>query len=229
MGASYLKTAILLAERAKKVEEFPPADAFEWTTLHRSLVTSSLLSSACALESTINEWFSFSGEVGGRIKTRREVLAKLWSLGIPRTASFQILQKYQVALAVLGKQEFDEGIEPFQSARLLIDLRNWLVHYEPTWEPVVEQEDKGIYSPHKLTRRLKGKFPANPLCAPHAPYWPYKCLGSGCAIWAAESAYTFMRDFFDRADPKSMSRPNPADFEKARSLGQSASWGEYGV
>lgn len=229
MGSDYLKTAILLAERAKIVEANPPSNAFEWSTLHRSIVTSSLLSSACALESTINEWFSYSNEVGGRSNIRKDLLTRLWSLGIPRTASFQILQKYQVALAVLGKEEFDEGVEPFQSARLLIDLRNWLVHYEPTWEPVPEQEDKGPYSPHKLTKRLKGKFQANPLCAPHAPYWPYKCLGSGCAIWAAESAYAFMNEFFDRADPKSFSRPSLEVFERARSLGQSAGWHEYGI
>lgn len=221
MGNSYLKAALFLGEQAKRLEEDPPESAFAWSTIHHSLVTGSLLNSACALEATINEWFSFADEIAeaeanGGVKR----LQRLWSLGIPRTASFQILQKYQVGLALIGKPEFAEGEEPFQSARLLVDLRNWLVHYEPTWEPMAVHEDGGEYPPHKLVRRLRGKFPLNPLSQPHVPFWPYKCLGSGCALWAAESATAFMDGFFERCDPDSVLRPEKVWLERARELGR---------
>lgn len=230
MGADYLKTAYLFAERAKLVEASPPADAFEWSLLHRSLVTSSLLSSACSLEATINEWFSYPEEIAAKPRPATGLqIQRLWSLGIPRTASFQILQKYQVALALTGMPAFVVGEEPYQGARSVVELRNWLVHYEPTWEPVAGHEETGHFQPHKLMRRLKGKFQLNPLCQPDAPFWPYKCLGAGCALWAAESAFALMDAFFERCDAKSISRPDKTFIQKARELGKSSQWGAYGV
>jgi hypothetical protein len=222
MGADYLKTAFLFAERAQLVEASPPPDAFEWSTLHRSYVTSSLLSATCALEATINEWFSFPEEIDAKPSPATGLrVQRMWSLGIPRTASFQVLQKYQVALALTGRAAFVEGEEPYQSARLLIELRNWLVHYEPTWEPVAAHEEAGEFSPHKLMRRLRGRFKPNPLCQPDAPFWPLKCLGAGCSLWAAEAALAFMDAFFERCDPKSSSRPDKRWIQKVRELGRS--------
>lgn len=230
MGASYMKTAFLFAERAKRVEITPPADLFERFVLHESLVKSSLLSSVCALESTINEWFSYPDEIA--TEPRPEIglrIQQLWSLGVPRTASFQILQKYQIGLALTRQPIFEEGQEPYQSARLLVELRNWLVHYEPTWEPIPAHEETGHFQPHKLVRRLRGKFEPNPLCAPHAPFWPLKCLGAGCALWAAEAAFALMDGFFARCDPKSASRMDRAFVDRVRQVGTSAVWSEYGV
>jgi hypothetical protein len=230
MGADYLKTAVLFAERARKVELAPPADALERTVLHHSLVTSSLLSAASSLEATINEWFSYPEEISARPKPSTGLrIQRLWSLGIPRTASFQILQKYQVGLALTNQTAFVEGEEPYQSARSLVELRNWLVHYEPTWEPVPAHEETGFYQSHKLLRRLRGKFELNPLCAPHAPFWPYKCLGAGCALWAANSAFSFMDAFFERCDPSSACRIDRSLLGRVRELGQTAAWSEYGV
>ena len=224
MGADYLKTAFLFAERAQLVELAPPADSFEWSLLHRSYVTSSLLSATCSLEATINEWFSFPEEIDAASSPATGLqIQRIWSLGIPRTASFQVLQKYQVALALTGRPAFIEGEEPYQSARLLIELRNWLVHYEPTWEPVPAHEETGEFPPHKLVRRLRGKFKPNPLCQPDAPFWPYKCLGAGCALWAAETALAFMDTFFERCDPRSNSRPNKKWIQKARDFGRTHS------
>lgn len=224
MGADYLRTAFLFAERAQLVEKAPPPDAFEWTLLHRSYVTSSLLSATCSLEATINEWFSFPEEIGSESNPATGLqVQRMWSLGVPRTASFQVLQKFQIALALTGHPALEEGAEPYQSARLLIELRNWLVHYEPTWEPVPAHEDTGEFPPHKLMRRLRGRFEPNPLCHGDAPFWPYKCLGAGCSLWAAEAALSFMDNFFERCDPKSTARPNKELIQKARDLGRTSS------
>lgn len=225
MGNGYIKGALLLAEQARSIEEAPPLDAFDRHTIHHSLVTSSLLNSACALEATINEWYSFADEIEDLPDPgAAERIRRLWEAGIPRTASFHILQKYQVGLALMGKVAFLEGEEPFQSARLVVDLRNWLVHYEPTWEPMADHEETGEYPPHKLVRRLKGKFKPNPLSQPGVPFWPYKCLGSGCALWAAEAVVTFMDNFFSRCDPSSVLRPERDWLDRARKLGSEMRW-----
>ena len=221
MGADYLKSAFFLAAQASQVERSPPANGFEWTLAHRSFVTSSLLSAACSLESTINEWFSFPEEIAAKPRPATGLrIQRMWSLGVPRTASFQILQKYQIGLALTNSAEFEEGSEPYQSARMLVELRNWLVHYEPTWEPVPTHESTGEFPPHKLVRKLRGKFEENPLCHKDAPFWPYKCLGAGCAMWAAEAAFQLMDAFFERCDPKSISRPSRALLENATEYGQ---------
>ncbi|WP_143762973.1 hypothetical protein [Ramlibacter tataouinensis] len=229
MGHWYLKNAFVLAEQAKRLEDDPPANSFVRTTLHSSHVTSSLLATACALEATINEWFTFSDEIDVRHdEAARSRIQKLWRLGIPRTASFQILQKYQVGLTLAGEPLLTEGEEPYQSARLVVDLRNWLVHYEPTWEPLTTHEESGEYPPHRLVKRLRGKFAENPLCTPDAPFWPLKCLGAGCALWAAEAATAFLNEFFARCDPESVLRPDIQSLDRARELGRAATWRDYG-
>jgi hypothetical protein len=229
IAASYIRSAFFMAERAKQVELSPPSDAFEWTLLHHSLVTSSILSSTCALEANINEWFSYPEEIAARPRPSTGLrIQKMWSLGVPRTASFQILQKYQIGLALAEGSTFEEGSEPFQSARLLVELRNWLVHYEPTWEPIPAHEETGHFPPHKLMRRLRGKFSENPLCHKDAPYWPYKCLGAGCSIWAAEAAFALIDAFFEQCDPKSTSRPDRALVERAREYGRRKADGTVG-
>ena len=44
-----------------------------------------------------------------------------------------ILEKYQMAIFLAGKEPLPEGREPYQPADLLIALRNALVHFRPEW------------------------------------------------------------------------------------------------
>lgn len=213
---SYLETAFLFAEQARILEDNPPTNGFQKRVLHGSLVTSSIISSAAALESSINEWFSIAN-FSTEVRKNNKLICDLWKHGIPRTAAYPILQKYQIALILSEKDVFDEGADPYQSARALVELRNWLVHYEPTSEPVYSAsgeppEEKS----HKLYGRLKGRFPLNPLCAKFAPFWPYKCLGAGCAIWAAESVLRFVNAFFDACEPTFPFRIKSENIEMAR-------------
>jgi len=215
MGTPYLETAFLFAEQAKLLEDRPPSSPFQRRVLHGSLVTSSIIASASALESSINEWFSFPNLK--KKKAGKKLIGDLWELGIPRTAAYPILKKYQIALLLSGKEPFDEGAEPYQSVRALVELRNWLVHYEPTHEPVYsETGEPPDEKAHKLYGRLKNKFPLNPLCAEYAPFWPFKCLGAGCAIWAAESAFHFINTFIDICDPNYVFRIDPKRIGRAR-------------
>lgn len=77
--------------------------------------------------------------------------------------------------------ELDKGAEPYQSAALLIGLRNALVHYKS--ESVADDVE------HRFTKTLRGRFPDNRLMKGSGnPWWPDHALGAGCVQWAFESA-----------------------------------------
>jgi hypothetical protein len=192
MGENYLVNAAFLAERAKTIEGNRPKD---WPLIYESLVTSSIFSSCFSLEATINGCFFEWADMGEAFKSGdKKRISSLWSLNIPRTANYGILEKYEIALALFGKGEFAKGSNPYQDAKLLVQLRNALVHYEPSWEPVAQREKDDDVTIHKLTRSLRGKFSENPLCARSAPFWPIRCLGSGCAHWAVDTSSIAVTD-----------------------------------
>jgi hypothetical protein len=196
MGPSYLRSAFYFAGRASAIEQAPPSDIFTRVTAHSSYANFAVIAAVSALEASINEWFTDKSDHGSTLRRGPLPLVnRIWEMGIPRTASFQILQKYQVALALMRKPNLNEATEPFQSAKLLIELRNWLIHFEPTMEPVPIAEKLDLLKPHKLSRKLRGRFPLNALAQPHSPFWPYKCMGAGCARWAAESAWSLIEGF----------------------------------
>lgn len=168
---------------------------------HRSLVVSTILSCASFLEANINELFMDASENPNGIvkdlpKSTIKVLSKMWSRGIPRTASYPILEKYQIALALSNKKEFDLGTSLIQNITVLIKLRNALVHYEP--ESVITKDiaETSTIKKQKLEQQLKGKFPLNPYTGIDNPFFPDKCLSLGCALWAFNSCINFTDDFF---------------------------------
>lgn len=55
----------------------------------------------------------------------------MWKLGVPRTESYPILKKYEIAVALAEKKTLDRGDLVYQNASLLVWLRNALIHYEP--------------------------------------------------------------------------------------------------
>jgi uncharacterized protein YutE (UPF0331/DUF86 family) len=78
-------------------------------------------------------------------------IGKYWELGFPRTAKFQIRDKYDLAMEILGKETIDLGHAPGQQVKALINLRNALTHYEPEWQT---SEDKT----HRIEKQLKGSL-----------------------------------------------------------------------
>jgi hypothetical protein len=168
---------------------------------HRSFVVSVIMSSVSFLEATINELFMDSAEnPNGNIKDLNKssvkLFAKMWKKGIPRTASYSIIEKYQIALTLANKKEFDLGTSLLQNVTILIKLRNALVHYEP--ESVVTKSllEGTAIKQQKLEQQLKGKFKINPYTGVDNPFFPDKCLSLGCALWALKSTVDFTDSFF---------------------------------
>ena len=105
-----------------------------------------------------------------------------------------MLDKFQMALILTTGTPFETGRQPYQDAHLLVPLRNALVHYEP--EAVVTVGwDKEMEA---LENKLGSKFLPNPLTGAANPFFPNRCLGSGCAEWAAKTAIEFLAVFHSK-------------------------------
>jgi hypothetical protein len=182
------------------IKESEKSDTIE---LQYAQVMAAVLSAAAFLEATINELFmdaADGGDVGFASQlpvTDREQLTRFWELDIPRTASYPIIRKFEIALAILGREPFDKPGAMWGSARALVDLRNALVHFEPkTWIHEVGEERADEQMEH-LEKRLRDKFSESAFATGTAgPFFPAHALGFGCAHWALHSALAFSDRFF---------------------------------
>lgn len=167
---------------------------------HRSFVTGAIFAATSFLESAINELLKDAADVvTGRIShsdygssLSSNVLrayATLWQ----NERQYSILRKYSEALSLAGRPAFDEAQQSFDNARVLILLRNELVHFKP--------ETLGGDDRHRLEELLKDRFRQNRLMDGSGnPFFPDKCLGYGCCRWAVESSQALADEFFQRMD-----------------------------
>ena len=119
----------------------------------------------------------------------------MWILGIPKTAHYSILKKYEIALTLTGKSSFDKGSNPAQNIASLIQLRNYLMHFEPEWIEIQPGIGKNGVE-HKFSKMLKGKFAENPMAQKGDSFFPERCFGHGCASWAITNSIAFTDEFF---------------------------------
>lgn len=133
-------SAARLALDAKSVEDGGQDSQYylAHTLQHRGAVISAIVSAACFLEAFINELCSDMDNVNldyakAVPPSVRETMAGLWNLGIPRTAGYPILEKYEIAYFIIKNARLDISQGPAQNVGLLTALRNDLVHYEPSW------------------------------------------------------------------------------------------------
>jgi len=97
-------------------------------------------------------------------------------------------------LADKDHNDHNKGKEPYQSVQNLISLRNDFVHYKAELIDLAgNKKDKS----QKLEKKIKSKIKKlNPLTGKDNPFFPDKCLGYGCALWAIQSSVAFTKDFF---------------------------------
>jgi hypothetical protein len=202
LSISHLSAAALFAQQCREIEasaDTTPIDSPQ-RRQHNAYAVSSVIVSAAFLEATINEIFSDCSDehITDRIASlpSMSLMGRLWEKGVPRTASYSILEKYEIALELNGKSAFNAGTNPYQDVKLLVELRNALIHYEP--ETIVSHSGYEAPKLHKFEKRFAGKFPVNPLTGLGNPFYPDKLLGSGCAKWAVSSAVAFTDDFFQK-------------------------------
>lgn len=168
---------------------------------HRAFVISSIIGSAAALEAMINEAWSDAEELaGGSIdsvpRPTRAIMADLWNRGIPRTATYPILEKFDLAHVMIRQVGLAKGSHRWRDAAHVVLLRNALIHYEPTWQQHDMTAGASPPAADKRYKTLRRRFAENPISGTGDPFYPNKLLGHGCAEWCFRSALTFADAFW---------------------------------
>jgi hypothetical protein len=170
---------------------------------HRSHAITAVLSSIAFLEAVVNEvWQDAADSKPGEHTPRTDgipddamaTMRELWNGKENAERMMSLLSKFQVPLVCAGHERMETGAEPYQSADVLVDLRNALVHFKPQWW----HDDASGEA--KFVARLRGKITqARENRQPIGqPWYPNKVLGAGCADWACSSAITFAKDWHTR-------------------------------
>ena len=210
---NHLAAASVMAQQCHEIEAAPPS-LLDWPACNQTnqaCAISALISSVAFLEATINEVFS---DCSDNTSPHQEafpnaaLLASLWGQGIPRTASYAVLEKYQIALTLAGKEQMPSNSNPVQDVDALVYARNFLIHFEPEFVRSTDATEKAKLQ--KIHSRLQGKFELNRLAPPHCMFFPERALGAGCATWAVRTALALTDRFFGMAG-------TPATYEHLRS------------
>ncbi|GAB7121160.1 hypothetical protein [Natrinema sp. JCM 9743] len=213
----HLNSALFFADEAKRIEEIligkpdqsdgeskPRFDTrIPIGNRHDVYVVNSITSSLSFLEAAINEFYDshlevINGEskrIDGADNTIEnesfyELIENLEEIEDRDFERLPVLKKYQRLLAFADKSPFDQGREPYQSAYLLKEWRNRLVHAEVEW---VDLDEEGEPS---FAKSLEGKFKKNPI-DPDLPF-PRPYLSYDCSKWCIESAFEFVEEFYNR-------------------------------
>lgn len=208
---THLMSADLFAEKSRQIET-----AYEETgnqsarDEHMIYSSNAVLASVSFLETNINEFFCDirDGWHGFKDVISPENLAamrKMWDLEVPRTASYSIVNKYNIALVLAQKEPFDKGGALYRDVFNIIRLRNALIHYEPEvvdiWDTDVKPLPKSSIN-HKWERTLKKTFKPSPFYPDGHIYFPQRCIGYGCAIWSLRNAVMFADQFYEKIGMK---------------------------
>ncbi|MFK4474901.1 DNA-binding MltR family transcriptional regulator [Paenibacillus sp. RC73] len=202
---NHIQSAVLLARNALQVEKNQNNnDDVVARIQYESYVTGALLCTVGYLEATINEFFSNikdkNNKNGKRLKPKKiEMIDSMWKLGVPRTAKYSILDKYQIALTLADKKLFEKGNSPYQDVYLLIQVRNAITHYEPEWV-TTESEFSEKITEQTLEKKLKNKFKLNPFANSPDPFFPDKCLSYDFIKWGIHSSLNLTKLFFEELE-----------------------------
>jgi hypothetical protein len=214
----HLGAAALFARHSYLLEETKRTQTQEQVINdHRAYVLGAVLHSAAFLEAVVNEFFSDAGDstdsaaVRSLLDSERQLLAEMWEQGVPRTAQYPIIKKFEIVLSLLRRSAFDKSTNPYSDARVLTELRNALIHYEPEWVPGGTHRAQDQKSAHKFEKALRGRFDLNPFSGSGSTFYPSRMLGHGCAQWAVNTALGFADCFFQL-----IGTPPPYEHHRAR-------------
>lgn len=172
---------------------------------HEAFILNSILSSVAFLESAINEFYSDAADDACVFDNEKNEdllrdIRERWR----NEKNFDrapLIEKFQRILVIGGKSPLDEHNPVVSDIRILINIRNYLMHYKREWTVVREDDAAGgreETQAEKFEKLLKNKFRENPLAGINQPFFPDKCLGHGCAEWALANCLEFTDQFFSR-------------------------------
>ena len=202
LAQQHVVAAEMFAKRSEEVEASGRGRTLVPSDL-QSYVMATLFAAVAYLEATINEVFADASDpnahgVFGRGAEWWQRMAALWAHGVPRSARYSVLEKYDIALLISDREPFHRGREPYQGAKLVVELRNALIHYEPEWIVLRAEQAAGRQVGHKFDDRLRGRFAENPHADPQDAFFPTRCLSAGCADWAVKASRSFVSEFWQK-------------------------------
>jgi len=202
-------SAVLFAREATRLEEEfeKNKDSLgdrkaEYYNRVQEYTSGAIIMAVAGIEGMVNEILSESSTKINRpsvvpmhnvTSTSLKRWSNLWEHGIPGRG-FNALEKCQAALHIADIEPLPDDQGSVQNLKLLIILRNRLVHSEPIVTPFGSHLSQGEKAP--LERKLLGKFSESSIADPHSPFIWAKCLGAGCARWAVDTSAEFTNDFF---------------------------------
>lgn len=195
--AQFLVGAALFARGARKIEEEKGNSITEEIRAeHRAFVVSAVMQSVAAIEAEISEVITHGpghhlGSNGIDEKSRDYLLPLAEVLD-----KISCLERYNLVLHLMQMKPLDQGGEPYQSAALLIRLRNELVHYKSVWG--IELEKKKLIKQLKLLNLSIPNFVHK-----SSNFFPHKILSSSCASWSVITAKDFINLFHGHLNIKS--------------------------
>lgn len=174
-----------------------------YTVEHRTLAMNAVMSAVAFLEGLANEAFQDAADKdsGQHVSPRIEPLSaadvarlsEFWGASKQGEKYVSVLDKFQMALLLCERERFAKGENPYQDAHYLVELRNDLTHARPV------SQEHGVPD-KKRQDGIATRFADNQLMveATQNPWYPDKCLGAGCAQWAADSARKLAEAWCDR-------------------------------
>ncbi len=165
---------------------------------HHAYVCGAVFFSFAAVDSAINELFvdaahGYPHHQRTLTAEQARLLASMWK----HVKRRRIDERYDVALSLLGQEEFNRRAEPWKSFDLAKQVRNALVHWQP--ESVSGAPEIPETSSEELERKFGDcPFELNPFHGEGDAFFPTKLLGAGFATWAYRTCINFMDEFFRR-------------------------------
>jgi hypothetical protein len=204
--AYFSAQAILAATRSARLADDIESDhPGDWgdphVSEHLQAVTSAIVYSATFLEALVNEWYTDAAEPNagggdgiGRSRGLEARTVDLMAGWRQRTGRQHVppLLKYQFLLLFADRSQLDEAEEPYQSADLVVKLRNRIIHFEPH---TITMDPGG-----RLIGALASHVEPNRMLPQPQLYWPYGILSSSCARWALDSVLALASTVCERIE-----------------------------
>ena len=201
----HLASANFFLEKCQEIENLKTSKYPDVFVPHHAYIINSIFSSVAFLETYINEFycsliddtqFPIKKKISGKNKHR---IQKMWNMDIPRTASYPITKKYQVALILSDKEPFSNQDPIYQKIFTITKLRNELIHFEPKWTEIFDDPEIERKMMTGVGKQLQHEnFSLNPFVKEYMEFFPVRCLGYGCAKWVYENSLNFVIEFDNR-------------------------------
>jgi hypothetical protein len=188
--SQFLKAAALFVRKARDIESVPPGTITEEIKCeYRAYVSTAIMQCAAALETEAHEISCYGpGAYLGSDGIDHKAQSFLLPL-VDIIDSQDTLTRYELILHLLGKREIPRGAEPFQSAALVVRLRNELIHYKSRLGSQMNA--------NKLFATLAAKnHRPSPFSDPSMNFFPHRCLSADCGEWAVISTYAYLNEVY---------------------------------